>query len=109
MAGAATACDFSTASSWTFDPLDESVFTAVKLAKQAAAASGTHMAVYNAANEVAVDAFHDGKIRFTDIVETIERALDDYTPVNAEPSVEAVLETDKWARARASKILGAGA
>lgn len=109
VAGAATACDFSTASSWTFDPLDESVFTAVKLAKQAAAASGTHMAVYNAANEVAVDAFHDGKIRFTDIVETIERALDDYTPVNAEPSVEVVLETDKWARARASKILGAGA
>ncbi|MER8025717.1 1-deoxy-D-xylulose-5-phosphate reductoisomerase [Glutamicibacter protophormiae] len=109
VAGAAASCDFSTASSWTFDPLDESVFTAVKIAKQAAAASGTHMAVYNAANEVAVDAFHDGKIRFTDIVETIERALDDYTPVNAEPSVEVVLETDKWARAHASRILGVSA
>ncbi|MCZ4151477.1 1-deoxy-D-xylulose-5-phosphate reductoisomerase, partial [Escherichia coli] len=71
--GAAKACDFSTAASWTFEPLDEEVFSAVKLAKQAASSSGTHMAVYNAANEVAVDAFHDGKIRFTGIVETIER------------------------------------
>jgi len=89
--------------------LDEEVFFAVKLAKQAAAASGTHMAVYNASNEVAVDAFHEGKIRFTDIVETIQHVLDDYTPVNAELSVETVLETDRWARAHAAKILEAKA
>lgn len=106
VAGAANACDFSKSASWTFEPLDEEVFFAVKLAKQAAAASGTHMAVYNASNEVAVDAFHEGKIRFTDIVETIEHVLDDYTPVNAELSVETVLETDRWARAHAAKILG---
>ena len=109
VAGAAKACDFSTAASWTFEPLDEEVFSAVKLAKQAASSSGTHMAVYNAANEVAVDAFHDGKIRFTGIVETIERALDAYTPVNAELSVETVLETDRWARAHATKIIEASA
>ncbi|MFJ2619016.1 1-deoxy-D-xylulose-5-phosphate reductoisomerase [Glutamicibacter sp. NPDC087344] len=107
--GAAVACDFSTASTWTFDPLDESVFKAVKLAKLAAAASGTHMAVYNAVNEVAVEAFHEGKIQFTDIVETIERVLDEYTPVNAELSVEVVLETDKWARAHTAQILGVSA
>ncbi|WP_404289943.1 1-deoxy-D-xylulose-5-phosphate reductoisomerase [Glutamicibacter arilaitensis] len=105
VAGAASPCDFSTASSWTFEPLDESVFTAVKLAKQAAAASGTHMTVYNAVNEIAVDAFHEGKIRFTDIVETIEQVLEDYTPVNAELSVELVLETDRWARAYAISLL----
>lgn len=105
VAGAAKPCDFSTASSWTFEPLDESVFTAVKLAKQAAAASGTHMAVYNAANEVAVEAFHEGRIRFTDIVETINRVLDAYTPVNAELSAEVVLQTDQWARAHATKLL----
>ncbi|WP_345473397.1 1-deoxy-D-xylulose-5-phosphate reductoisomerase [Glutamicibacter ectropisis] len=109
VAGAANACDFSKSASWTFEPLDEEVFFAVKLAKQAAASSGTHMAVYNASNEVAVDAFHEGKIRFTDIVETIEHVLDDYTPVNAELSVETVLETDRWARAHAAKILGAKA
>ena len=107
--GAAKACDFSTAASWTFEPLDEEVFSAVKLAKHAASSSGTHMAVYNAANEVAVDAFHDGKIRFTGIVETIERALDAYTPVNAKLSVETVLETDRWARAHATKIIEASA
>ena len=107
VAGATKPVDFSQAASWTFAPLDEEVFGAVKLAKQAAAASGTHMAVYNAVNEVAVDAFHDGLIRFTDIVETIARALDSYTPVNAEVSVEAVLETDKWARAHAKKLLEA--
>jgi len=107
VAGAATPCDFSQSASWTFEPLDQDVFFAVKLAKQAAAASGTHMAVYNAANEVAVDAFHEGKIKFTDIVETIERVLNNYTPVNAQLSVEAVLETDRWARAHATKIVGA--
>ena len=105
VAGAAKPCDFSSSAQWTFEPLDEEVFTAVKIAKQAAAASGTHMAVYNAANEVAVDAFHEGKIKFTDIVETIERVLEAYTPVNAELCVEVVLETDKWARAHAAKIL----
>ncbi|MGQ3382004.1 1-deoxy-D-xylulose-5-phosphate reductoisomerase [Glutamicibacter sp. TV12E] len=109
VSGAAKACDFSKSSNWTFEPLDEEVFSAVKLAKQAAAASGTHMAVYNASNEVAVDAFHDGKIRFTDIVETIEHVLDDYTPVNAALSVETVLETDRWARAYAAKIVEAKA
>lgn len=109
VAGAAVPCDFSKAASWTFEPLDEEVFFAVKLAKQAAAASGTHMAVYNAANEVAVEAFHDGKLKFTDIVETIERVLNNYTPVNAELSVDAVLETDRWARAHATKIVGAKA
>lgn len=109
VAGAAVPCDFSKAASWTFEPLDEEVFFAVKLAKQAAASSGTHMAVYNAANEVAVEAFHDGKLKFTDIVETIERVLNNYTPVNAELSVDAVLETDRWARAHATKIVGAKA
>ena len=103
--GATTACDFSTAASWTFEPLDQEVFTAVKLAKQAAAASGTHMAVYNAVNEVAVDAFHEGKIRFTDIVDSIERALDSYQASAETPSVELVLETDSWARAHAEQFI----
>ncbi|MGP5388503.1 1-deoxy-D-xylulose-5-phosphate reductoisomerase [Glutamicibacter arilaitensis] len=107
--GAAKACDFSTAASWTFEPLDEEVFTAVKLAKQAASASGTHMALYNAANEVAVDAFHDGKIGFTDIVETIERVLNEYTPASDELSVATVMDTDRWARAHAAKIVEAKA
>lgn len=105
VAGAAVPCDFSTASSWTFEPLDEQVFPAVKLAKQAAAASGTHMAVYNAVNEVAVDAFHEGRIRFTDIVDSIQRALDSYQAPAVELSAELVLETDRWARKHASEFI----
>ena len=103
--GAATPCDFSTAASWTFEPLDEHVFGAVKLAKQAAAASGTHMAVYNAVNEVAVDAFHEGRICFTDIVDSIQRALDDYTAPSGQPSAEVVLDTDRWARGYATEFI----
>lgn len=105
VAGAATPCDFSTAASWTFEPLDGEVFTAVKLAKQAASTSGTHMAVYNAVNEVAVDAFHEGRIRFTDIVDSIERALDSYQAPSGELSAELVLETDQWARSYASEFI----
>lgn len=103
--GAAQACDFSTATSWTFEPLDEQVFTAVRLAKQAAQASATHMAVYNAVNEEAVDAFHDGRIRFTDIVDTIERALEAYQAPQQAPSAELVLDTDRWARSFAGNFI----
>ncbi|MCW4465241.1 1-deoxy-D-xylulose-5-phosphate reductoisomerase [Glutamicibacter sp. MNS18] len=103
--GAATPCDFSSAASWTFEPLDQQVFGAVELAKQAAAASGTHMAVYNAVNEVAVDAFHDGKIRFTDIVDSIHRALDAYQAPTGELSAGLVLETDQWARSYAGEFI----
>lgn len=105
VAGATKPGDFSTASTWTFEPLDEQVFSAVTLAKDAAAASGTHMAVYNAVNEVAVDAFHDGKIRFTDIVDSIHRALDSYQAPSDALSVELVLETDRWARRHANEFI----
>ncbi|MHC6175968.1 1-deoxy-D-xylulose-5-phosphate reductoisomerase [Glutamicibacter sp. X7] len=105
VSAAAAACDFSQAATWTFEPLDEEVFGAIRLAKRAAASSPTHMAVYNAANEVAVDAFHDRLIRFSDIVPTIERVLENYTPVAAEPSLELVLDTDRWARTHATQLL----
>ena len=69
--GSAAACDWSTAAAWTFEPLDEEAFPAVRLAKAAAAEGGTAMAVFNAANEEAVEAFHSGIIGFTDIVATV--------------------------------------
>jgi 1-deoxy-D-xylulose-5-phosphate reductoisomerase len=68
---AAQACDWTQATSWTFEPLDGSAFPAVALAKDAAGRGSTFPAVFNAANEEAVMAFHAGRIRFTDIVDTI--------------------------------------
>ena len=101
--GAAPGCDWTQATSWTFEPLDEEAFPAVAAAKAAAAASPTHMAVFNAANEEAVDAFHDGLISFPAIVDTVRAVVDSYDPaavpgVGEELTVESVLAAEAWAR-----------
>jgi 1-deoxy-D-xylulose-5-phosphate reductoisomerase len=105
--GVAPACDWSHASTWTFEPLDETVFGAVRLARDVVAASATHPAVFNAANEVCVDAFLAGRIGFLDIVATVEKVLGAHDGVRrADVSLDDVLEADKWARARAAELLG---
>lgn len=96
----APACDWSKASTWTFEPLDEKVFGAVALARKVAKLGSTYPAVYNAANEEAVEAFHQGKIFFTQIVEVIERVVDAHE-APAELTLEAVLAAEVWARDRA--------
>ena len=96
----APACDWTKASTWNFEPLDESVFGAVRLAREVGTAGKTYPAVYNAANEQAVDAFHNGKIGFNQIVEVIQRVVDAHQP-EGELSLEAVLFAEKWARDRA--------
>lgn len=106
----ATPCDFSRATEWTFEPLDEEVFPAVEVIKWAAQAGGTHPAVFNAANEEAVAAFHAGKIRFTEIIDTVMRVLEDHTNSaeavgNADLTLEAVLNAEIWARRRANELL----
>jgi 1-deoxy-D-xylulose-5-phosphate reductoisomerase len=99
---AALACDFSTASTWEFEPLDAEVFPAVELAREAGRKGGCLTAVYNAANEEAAAAFLAGRIRFPAIVRTIAevvRAADQWA---AEPAtVEDVLDAQHWARERA--------
>ena len=103
--GAARPCDWTQASEWTFEPLDEEAFPAVALAKAAAARGGTAMAVYNAANEEAVDAFHDGLIGFTDIVDTISAVLEE-APESGPLTLESLLAAEQWARAAARKRCG---
>ncbi|MER1996473.1 MAG: 1-deoxy-D-xylulose-5-phosphate reductoisomerase [Arthrobacter sp.] len=105
--GAAAPCDWTKATEWTFEPLDEEAFPAVRLAKEAAASGGTGMAVYNAANEEAVDAFHDGLIGFTAIVDTIAAVLAEHTETG-ELTLESVLAAEKWARAAARTRIGGG-
>jgi 1-deoxy-D-xylulose-5-phosphate reductoisomerase len=101
---AATPCDWTQATSWTFEPLDAEAFPAVNLAKDAAKQGSTYPAVFNAANEEAVLAFHAGRIRFTDIVDTIDAVLSEH-PGSSELTLESVLDAEKWARTRAHERL----
>ena len=101
---AAPGIDWTKPETWEFFPLDDEAFPAVSLAREAGRAGGTAPAVYNAANEVCVQAFLDGEIRFTDIVPTIERVLAAHdVPSNVtDLTVDDVLAADAWARARAA-------
>jgi 1-deoxy-D-xylulose-5-phosphate reductoisomerase len=100
-------CDWSTAQAWEFHPLDDDAFPAVRLARQVGRAGGTFPAVYNAANEVCVDAFHDREIRFTDIVDTVARVVEAHNGSDHDASsVEGVLAADRWARQHAAELLG---
>lgn len=100
--GSAAACDFSTASTWDFEPVDGAVFPAVDLARRAGEAGGCMTAVYNAANEEAAAAFLAGRIRFPAIVRTIADVLAGADQWAAEPAtVEDVLDAQRWARQRA--------
>jgi len=97
---AVTAVDFTASHQWTFEPLNESVFGAVRLARQVGKAASTYPAVYNAANEEAVEAFHRNKIGFNQIVDVIQRVVDAHDPAS-ELTLEAVLQAERWARDRA--------
>jgi 1-deoxy-D-xylulose-5-phosphate reductoisomerase len=108
VSGVGRPLDWTTASSWTFEPLDEEAFPAVKLAKKVGRAAGTYPAVFNAANEQAVDAFHEGLLAFTDIVDIIERVVDEHE-APAELSRESLAHTEQWARQRADAAIAAAA
>jgi 1-deoxy-D-xylulose-5-phosphate reductoisomerase len=101
---AASPCDWTQAATWTFEPLDAEAFPAVGLAKDAARQGNTFPAVFNAANEEAVGAFHAGRIRFTDIVDTVDSVLSEHSGSSG-LTVESVLDAERWARARAHERL----
>ena len=106
VAGAAPACDFTTASSWDFEPLDDDVFPAVALAREAGVGGGCLTAVYNAANEEAAAAFLAGRIGFPAIVRTVEHVLRAADQWAAEPAtVDDVLDAQDWARDRARRAV----
>lgn len=73
---AATApIDWSQSHTWTFAPVDSERFPAIDLARRCGTLGGGLPAIFNAANEVSVAAFVDGKIGFTSIVETVEEVV----------------------------------
>ena len=77
-AGATAPIDWSKASTWSFAPIDTDRFPAVALARHCGAAGGALPAIFNAANEVAVDAFMRGKIKFVEIIPTVESIVATY-------------------------------
>ena len=112
---AARSCDWTTAASWTFEPLDAEAFPAVELARRAGRLGGTAPAVFNAANEECVAAFHGGRLGFLQIVETVATVLGEHENGNADVgstlvadpdlTVEIVLAADAWARSRAGELV----
>ena len=107
--GAAVPCDWTRPATWTFEPLDDATFPAVELARRAGKAAGTAPAVYNAANEVLVDAFCDHRIGFLGITDLISRCLAEHLETghvpDAELTLEAVLDADAAARERARELV----
>jgi 1-deoxy-D-xylulose-5-phosphate reductoisomerase len=103
--GAGAPLDWTTAANWTFEPIDDEAFPAVALAKKVGAAGSTYPAVYNAANEQAVDAFHEGRLPFLGIVDTIAEVVERHdTP--AELTLETLADAEAWARRTADELIG---
>ncbi|MCW2795465.1 1-deoxy-D-xylulose-5-phosphate reductoisomerase, partial [Nocardioides sp.] len=103
---AAPAIDWTGAQTWEFSPLDDEAFPAVALARAAGATGATAPAVYNAANEVCVEAFRAGRLAFVDIVDTIADVLRAHdVPSMEQLTVDDVLEADAWARAAATSLI----
>jgi 1-deoxy-D-xylulose-5-phosphate reductoisomerase len=106
---AAPALDWSAAQQWIFEPLDADAFPAVELARRAGTAGGCAPAVFNAANEELVAAFHAGSITFLQIVDTVADVLgewlSDQHPSRGIPgTVEDVEDAEQWARQRARQL-----
>jgi 1-deoxy-D-xylulose-5-phosphate reductoisomerase len=101
--------DWTTAQTWEFFPLDDEAFPAVRLAREAGERGGTAPAVYNAANEVCVEAFRQGRMPFTGIVDTISAVLQDHhvsSDASTSLDVDGVMAADSWARDQAASLLG---
>ena len=94
--------DFSELTNLTFEKSDEQRFPSLRLAREALLAGGTASTVLNAANEIAVEAFLQNRIKFTDIATTIEVTMNKMTVAKAE-TIESILVADDWARQQANQ------
>ena len=106
-------CDWTQASSWTFEPLDSHTFPAVELARRVGEMGSTLPTIFNAANEVCVDAFCERRLGFLGIVDTVSDVIDAYLGEHPEiigdsrPAItlNGIREADTWARQRAKDII----
>jgi len=93
--------DFPKIGSLTFEAPDLERFPALELARRAGEVGGTLPAVLNAANEIAVEAFVNGRINFPQITEAVRATMDAHTVVR-HPALDQILEADAWARREAT-------
>ena len=100
---AAPGCDWTKAATWTFFPLDTEAFPSVGLARHVGSLGGTAPAVFNAANEECVDAFLDGRLPFTGIVDTVAKVVAEHgrPSPGTELTLADVLAAETWARGTA--------
>ncbi|PPG21096.1 1-deoxy-D-xylulose-5-phosphate reductoisomerase [Rathayibacter sp. AY1E8] len=102
VAGVGVPLDWTRSHSWTFEPLDEEAFPSVRLAKRVGEAGASYPAVFNAANEQAVQAFHAGRIGYLDILETVEAVVDAHS-VDGTLTRESLAAAEEWARRTADE------
>jgi 1-deoxy-D-xylulose-5-phosphate reductoisomerase len=91
--------------SLTFEAPDEKRFPALRLAREAGEQGGTLPGVFNAANEVAVEAFLEERISFPKIWQMVESVMQAHR-TDKKPDLEAIVAADQWARSAARQSLG---
>jgi 1-deoxy-D-xylulose-5-phosphate reductoisomerase len=91
--------------SWSFEEPRNDVFRCLPLAVEAGRAGGAYPVALNAANEVAVGAFLDGRVRFLRIADVIEEVLEVVPDFGMMQSMEAIVDVDEWARDEAARHL----
>ena len=96
--------DFAKLGQLIFEAPDPDRFPALRLARMAGTVCGTMPAVFNAANEVAVERFLQKKGTFPQIWESVEKVMDRHSSV-ASPDLQAILSADAWARKTAVEVL----
>ena len=102
--GALKPLDFAALSKLEFSAPRLTDFPALNLARNAGLTGGTLPAVFNAANEVAVQAFRDGRIRFPEIWGTVAAVMETHEPV-MKPTLGQILQADREARIAAATIV----
>ena len=109
LANSAPACNWTESTSWTFEPVNHEVFPAVALAKLAGSKAGTAPAVMNGANEVAVDAFLSGNLRYSQIIPTVSQIVESHLAsgfVSDEHlTIEEVTKAAHWAQNACAQLI----
>jgi 1-deoxy-D-xylulose-5-phosphate reductoisomerase len=105
--GSARPVDWSQSHTWTFEPVDHEAFPLLGLAVHAGRVSGVAPAVFNASNEVCVEAFLAGELPYLGILDTVAAVLDDpdVPSTGSDLTVGDVLGADRWARDRARGLI----
>ncbi|HSJ04909.1 MAG TPA: 1-deoxy-D-xylulose-5-phosphate reductoisomerase [Verrucomicrobium sp.] len=96
--------DFTRLAALHFEAPRIDAFPALRLAREAGEAGGTLPAVLNAANEIAVDAFLNERLKFPAIWATVEAVMQKHQNIE-HPTLEAIIEADAWARREATLLV----